>query len=158
MTGALLGAAFSAAFVGVAVRAAYVDATRGRLPDVLTFLLAALGLAQGVLDACGLASLGGLPALPVRLAWCAGTLAVLVLVEALLRALGGRAGLGGGDIKFLAACALWVGPAAVLVLGASCLAALPVALVRRTPTFALGPYLAAFGSASVLAAGWAAPW
>jgi len=110
---------------------AWIDLEHGRLPDALTLPLVVAGLAAtaliepvAVLDHALGAVLG---------------YAAFRLLAAAYRALRGRAGLGGGDAKLLAAAGAWVGWQGldgVLIVGAS--AGLATALLRRRPGEALG--------------------
>jgi prepilin signal peptidase PulO-like enzyme (type II secretory pathway) len=85
---------------------ALVDAEHGRLPDVLTLPLLALGLA-----AAALAPLPGLASpLDSALGAASGFL-VFYLVARLYAAWRGRPGLGLGDAKLLAALGAWLGVA-----------------------------------------------
>jgi leader peptidase (prepilin peptidase) / N-methyltransferase len=124
---------------------ALVDAEHGRLPDVLTLPLLALGLA-----AAALAPLPGLASpLDSALGAALGFL-VFYLVARLYAAWRGRPGLGLGDAKLLAALGAWLGVAglAPLILTAA-LAGLGVALAsgKRRPedAIAFGPCLALAG-------------
>ncbi len=117
------------------------DARTRRLPDGLVGALALLGLADASLAALGV----GAPApLVTRVAWALTALCALTAAELAWRRLRGVAGIAGGDVKMIAAIALWAGPDVALVVGAACAVASLVALVRGARTFALGPYLAVF--------------
>jgi leader peptidase (prepilin peptidase) / N-methyltransferase len=124
---------------------ALVDDEHGRLPDVLTLPLLALGLA--------VASLAPLPGLASPLDSALGAVAgflVFYLVARLYAAWRGRPGLGLGDAKLLAALGAWLGVAglAPLILIAA-LAGLGFALAsgKRRPedAIAFGPCLALAG-------------
>jgi prepilin peptidase CpaA len=85
---------------GVSVLAAVCDVRTGRIPNVLTFGAAAAGFAFSALQA-------GPSGLGTSLLGC---LAGLVLFLPLF-ALGG---MGGGDVKLLAAIGAWIGPMGAL--------------------------------------------
>jgi leader peptidase (prepilin peptidase)/N-methyltransferase len=145
-------AALAGVFAAVSALAACVDLEQRRLPNVLTALAAALGVAQGALaQAFGLFAAPGLPSLGMRLACALAVLLVGCAVELVWRrAHGGAHGMGLGDVKFLAAAACWVGPAVVAVFAASSLAGALVSLARGRRSFAMGPYLALFSVASLV--------
>lgn len=125
---------------------ACIDLRTGLLPDALTAPVFGLGLCLG--------PLAGWPALgaAVLVYGCATGLG------AAYRRVQGREGMGGGDIKLMAALAAWTGPLALcwIVLGA-CLAGLIWAMVaqrRILPrgAYPFGPFLAG-AAAPVLLAG-----
>ncbi len=92
------------AALALLVAAATTDALDRRIPNALSLGLALVGLARIVLDLTA----GG------PLATAAADLAAAVAVF-VLGAVGFRFGvLGGGDVKLLAAAALWTGAAALL--------------------------------------------
>lgn len=128
---------------------ALIDAAHGRLPDVLTLPLLLLGLA--------VAAAAPLPGLPSLLAGGLGAalgFALLYLVDRLYARWRGRAGLGLGDAKLLAALGAWLGAdsLAPLILAAA-LAGLGWALAtgrrRGTDAIAFGPFLALAGGGLV---------
>jgi leader peptidase (prepilin peptidase)/N-methyltransferase len=80
---------------------AVVDARQFRLPDKIVLPLAALGLMAG--------AYGVPPPLSDRLWGATGGLVVLTLIAFAYRAVRGRAGLGRGDAKLLAAIGAWIG-------------------------------------------------
>ena len=103
---------------------ALLDLRAWWLPDALTALLAASGLAAGALG------LG--PPLVDRLIGGAAGFALLWVVGAAYRRLRGRDGMGGGDPKLLGAIGLWLGWAMLPpVLLAACLLGLGVAIAAR---------------------------
>lgn len=83
--------------------------------------------------------------------------AALVLVcgvagELAWRALhGGAHGMGFGDVKLLAACAVWLGPWTLAAVMLACICALVVELPRGRKSFPFGPYIV-FASGACLAA------
>jgi leader peptidase (prepilin peptidase)/N-methyltransferase len=128
---------------------ALIDAEHGRLPDVLTLPLSAAGLAAALL--------APLPGLPTPLASALGAGLGYLLFRAVGAAYArwrGRAGLGQGDAKLLAALGAWVGVdgLAPLILAAAVLG-LGVALAsgkrRAEDAIAFGPFLAVAGGALV---------
>jgi prepilin peptidase CpaA len=86
----------SAIAVGVGLAACVTDLRSRRIPNVLTFGAAAAALVYGTLTA-GWSGAGS-----AALGWLIGALAFIVPF-----ALGG---LGGGDVKLLAAIGAWLGP------------------------------------------------
>jgi leader peptidase (prepilin peptidase)/N-methyltransferase len=124
---------------------ALVDAEHGRLPDLLTMPLLATGLAAAVWSP--VAGLVG----PLASGLGAGCgLAAFLAIGRLYRAWRGRAGLGQGDAKLLAALGAWLGfealPSLVLVAAVSALVVVLASGRRRaTDTLAFGPWLAAAG-------------
>lgn len=104
--------------------AAAIDARTGYLPDALTWPLLVLGMAQA-----GLAA--GFPSPAQALAGALAGYGLPWLVAHAYLAWRGQVGLGGGDIKLLAAMGAWLGPAQVpWVLLLACLLALLGALFR----------------------------
>lgn len=76
--------------------------------------------------------------------FCAGAVLLVGLAAELVRRhLTGRPGMGLGDVKYLASWTCVLGPAALVALGAACLAGSSCALVRRRGDFALGPWVSA---------------
>ena len=130
-------------FVPLAV-AVVVDLRDRRIPNGCVWLIALGGLLQWGLCAVD-------PAAPFswlapgieRLLCCLGCLGVGVAAEMLWRRRhAGAHGMGMGDIKLLAAVALWIGSAVFVAVGAACLLALAVETPRGCRTFAFGPYIA----------------
>ena len=118
---------------------AYFDFQCGRLPTVLTLPLGALGLIiSPLMTGAFIDHLIGMGlAFVVALSIAQG-----------YRALRNRDGLGGGDVKLLAAAGAWVGWESVfIVLLVSCVAALPYAIftarVSKSSTLPFGPFIAA---------------
>lgn len=143
--------ALSLAALALLVAAATTDAIERRIPNALSLGLALLGLARIALDLAA----GG-AALPVA-ADLAGAAAVFALGAA-----GFRFGLvGGGDVKLLAAAALWLGAAALLpFLMATALAGgllavvfLVVALFHRDRAKVALPYGIAIAAGAILTTG-----
>lgn len=138
--GGLAGAAFGWTLLALAL----LDARHLWLPDRLTLLLLAAGLAAGAL---GLA-----PALADRAIGAAVGLAALALIASAYARLRGRDGLGMGDVKLLGAIGAWLGwqPLPLVVTGAAALGLVVVALrllrgaaVRATDRLPFGTLLAA---------------
>lgn len=143
--------ALSLAALALLVAAATTDALDRRIPNALSLGLALVGLARIAADL-----VAGGPALPVAadLAGAAGVFA--------LGAAGFRFGLlGGGDVKLLAAAALWLGAAALLpFLMATALAGgllavvfLAVALLRHDRSKVALPYGIAIAAGAILTTG-----
>ena len=135
------------------VWAARVDARERRLPNPLVGAVAACALVEMLLTGpCGLGQPPALASAPERVCACALTLAVLLAANGLWRCLRGERGMGMGDVKLLAACALWLGADVVWVLALGCGLALAANLPRARRTFPFGPYLAcAFAALLALA-------
>jgi leader peptidase (prepilin peptidase) / N-methyltransferase len=117
----------------------WFDYEQGRLPNVLTIPLAGIGL--------GLAALGG-TAFSDHLLGATLGFVMAAGVALTYRRLCGRDGLGGGDVKMLAAAGAWVGwERAPLVLFLASLSALAFCLVRGSATgnnsVRFGPFIAA---------------
>jgi leader peptidase (prepilin peptidase)/N-methyltransferase len=148
LTGAVVGATIAATLpgpsalltgglAGLLLAAAVADLRTLRLPETLSIGVALAG--------AGLAWLhGGWPALALGLITAAATFAVLVGVREFSARMRGRQSLGLGDVKLLAALAVWLGvatPWAVVV--GSVLGLAGMALLRpadgRLP---FGPYIA----------------
>lgn len=97
-------AALTLAALALLVAAATTDVLERRIPNAVTLALALVGLAR-----LGLALGAGAPPLPI-VADVVAAAAVFAVGAA-----GFNAGLvGGGDVKLLAAAALWLGAAALL--------------------------------------------
>lgn len=90
-----------AIFGWLLLQLAALDVAALWLPNLLTGVLALLGLAS--------AALFPEPTLPDRLIGGAAGYAVLALVAALYQRLRGRMGLGGGDAKLFGGIGLWLG-------------------------------------------------
>lgn len=116
MDGIVVVRVMGAAFLAAALLAAAACDLRWRIiPNECVALVAVAWLLV-----CGAGSRVG-----ARLLWgaagAATVLVVLLLVSCASTALGNGAGIGGGDVKLLAATSLWVGPLWGLALvGASC--------------------------------------
>jgi leader peptidase (prepilin peptidase)/N-methyltransferase len=138
-----LGPVLAATWVLVVL--ARIDLDCFLLPDVLTGLLAAMGLAAA------LAGYG--PGLPNALAGGALGFGGLFAVGWGYARLTGREGLGGGDPKLLGALGLWLGADGVLLclflaaVGGSLIGGFVIVLRRGDRHFALpfGPFLAGAG-------------
>ena len=121
----------------VMLSAATYDAKTMRLPDILTGIIAIL--------AASLAALDGRDRLVEGL-WSAGLAFVtLWLVSMAFAKLRSRPGLGFGDVKLVAALALWLGAATSwMIVLAGVLGLVGVSLFHRTRgPFPFGPYIAA---------------
>jgi leader peptidase (prepilin peptidase) / N-methyltransferase len=124
-----------------------IDLDRMLLPDGVTFGLAVAGLAYSALPG----SLG----LEMSALGCAVGFGASWAIAAAFRHMRGHDGLGGGDVKLLAASGAWLGvlnlPFVVLAASTSAIAVVAVlALVRRKPLGRLertpfGPFIA-FGA------------
>ena len=118
---------------------AYFDFRRGRLPDALTLPLCALGLTIAPFKTGAFVD---------HLIGAGLAFTVAASIAKVYHALRNRDGLGGGDIKLLAAAGAWVGSDSVfVVLLLSCAAALPYALVTgrisKSSPLPFGPFIAA---------------
>lgn len=142
------------AVLGLAlVATATVDARTRRLPDLFAVIIAVAALA--------LAALAGRPALIAGIVAAALAAAVLVLIRTIALRAKGDAGLGLGDVKLIAALALWLGPATPIMVAAAAILGLVATTVtpradRRRP---FGPFIAVGAWAVGLMAegGWT-PW
>jgi leader peptidase (prepilin peptidase)/N-methyltransferase len=132
---------------------ALIDFRRGIIPDALNIAVAGLGLAKAVID-------GGVTAGLEAIVEAFAVAAIFWLFRRLYFALRKIQGLGLGDVKFIAAAALWVGIAAIpmllLIAALSALLAIGGAqLAGQSPTrqtsLPFGPFLA-LGLLSTLAA------
>lgn len=145
MDGIVVVRVMGAAFLVAALLAAAACDLRWRIiPNECVALVAVAWLLV-----CGAGSCVG-----ARLLWgaagAATVLAVLLLVSCASTALGHGAGIGGGDVKLLAATSLWVGPFWGLALvGASCvlgllgrLACMPFRKAPASPGIPLAPAIA----------------
>lgn len=133
----------TAVLAPVLVALTVIDIESYRLPDALTLSLVLAGL--------GFAVVHGWDSFPARLLAALAGYAVLYLVAVLYRQLRGRAGLGLGDAKLLAAAGAWLGAAAlpmvVLIASVSALVwagalALRGRAVTGTTVLPFGPFLA----------------
>ncbi|MET4386002.1 leader peptidase (prepilin peptidase)/N-methyltransferase [Bradyrhizobium sp. F1.4.3] len=123
---------------------ALIDLRHGVIPDWLNLAIAALGLENVIVTEGATAALGAMAT--------AGLVGVLFwLLQRLYFRLRHVDGLGLGDVKFLAAAAIWVGAAGVpTLLLIAALAALGVAgglqlaghEMRRQSSIPFGPFLA----------------
>lgn len=145
MDGIVVVRVMGAALLAAALLAAAACDLRWRIiPNECVALVAVAWLLV-----CGAGSRVG-----ARLLWgaagAATVLAVLLLVSCASTALGHGAGIGGGDVKLLAATSLWVGPLWGLALvGASCvlgllgrLACMPFRKAPASPGIPLAPAIA----------------
>jgi leader peptidase (prepilin peptidase) / N-methyltransferase len=131
---------------------AWADARRQVIPNALTLLVAIGGAAY---------ALAYRPStLPVALLAALVTCVVLLAIRAVYFRMRGFHGLGMGDVKLLAAAALWVGPAGISwVVLAACASAIVAILVLRllgtrldaSARMPFGPHIA-LGLAVVLVA------
>lgn len=140
---------------------AVFDARTRRLPDAVVGPLvvagAVLALVSEVWDA-PLAPVVEHSATGPLLASATGLLlgaGLPLVVDVVATAWGGRRGLGGGDIKLLAAIGLFTGPPVLIVIFVASLAGVAVQLLTpgrtsRASTFAFGPYLALATVATVV--------
>ena len=121
---------------GEIAAAAFIDARERRFPHALSVLLAATSAIFGLMH-------GGIRGFALHALAAAAVMALLLATETLWRRMhGGAAGLGGGDVKFLAALML-ADPfyaLASFILGL-CLLAVCGLLVRRD-TLPLLPFVA----------------
>lgn len=119
----LLGIVAWVACVGILAAALGVAAAtdlRCRIvPNGCVVAVAASGFVRALASAAG----GAGPAAPLRaLLGGASVLAVMLAASAISQRLGRGQGVGGGDVKLLAAIGVWVGPlAGLLAVGLSCL-------------------------------------
>ena len=91
------------ALVAILLPIAWIDARRQIIPDSLNLLLAILGLVY-------LYVAFGSGALPQRVLAAAVVAIFFFIIRKLYSHLRGQTGLGLGDVKFLAAATLWLGP------------------------------------------------
>lgn len=127
--------------IGLLLAAALTDWKSCRIPNRLVLALAAVYAATFPFIEAGNPALGGgLSSLAEGL-WGAGLLGGgLLLVSGIYAAAAGRKGLGGGDIKLLAAAGLYLGPwDGVLCLFLSCLLGLAMARLAGRRRLPFGP-------------------
>jgi leader peptidase (prepilin peptidase) / N-methyltransferase len=124
---------------------ALIDIRRGIIPNRLNLVIAALGLVKAIVD-------GGVAAGMVAMSEGAVIGIVFWLLQRLYYALRKTAGLGLGDVKFLAAAGVWVGiaglPTLLLIATLTALAAagmlkLAGRSMTRQTSLPFGPFLAA---------------
>jgi leader peptidase (prepilin peptidase)/N-methyltransferase len=128
------------AIIGLALLASSViDARTRTLPDLSTLVVAAGG--------AGLAAATGAERLLIGLGASLIATGVLLAVRAVARTRRGEPGLGLGDVKLVAALALWVGLATPWMLLGAALLGLMTIKVRgtRDGKIAFGPMIAAAG-------------
>lgn len=113
--GTSLGVVCLVALVAALAVASVTDLRRRVVPNACALLAWASGVVAAV-------AVGPLPGAALRsLAGSAAVLAVMLLAARLSARGGGRAGVGGGDVKLLAAVAAWTGPVGGLAaVGLSC--------------------------------------
>jgi len=127
---------------------ALIDARCGLLPDALTLPLLWAGLLM--------AWAGSGVSLHDAVAAAAAGYVLLRGMDMLFQACRGHAGMGGGDMKLMAALGAWLGWAALPgVLLVACVAATAFAILGRTPdawrrSLAFGPFLALAGAARLV--------
>lgn len=68
---------------------------------------------------------------------------LMVVGELLFRRVSGRMAIGMGDIKFIAAWSLWLGPAVIFGVGIGCAFAAFYGVIAKQKTIALVPWLTA---------------
>lgn len=131
------------AFFALCAALSVVDARTRTIPNRLVGALAALALLQMLLDdVLGVACCSFLATPLERVLWCVGTFSALLLGELAWRRMqDGSHGMGLGDVKLLAAFALWFAGGVVVVLLSACLLAVGWSAVRRRRTFPFGPFL-----------------
>lgn len=137
--------------VAIAIAVGLRDARDRTIPNNWSGLLAVLGGGFQVLRAVGAswwlpwerAVAAGEPSPATCLACAAAVLVGGVALELAHRRRVGEAGMGLGDVKYLAAWTLVLGPAAIACFSAACLLGAVAALVRRERDFALGPWISA---------------
>lgn len=114
-----------------------IDIKSQRLPDVLTLVVAA--------GAAFLAGLKSLDTLVVGVISAALTFIVLEAVRRGFSLVRGTEGLGFGDVKLIAALALWLGAATPIALVIACVAGLAIFAISRPggSRMAFGPMIAA---------------
>lgn len=154
---ALSGPAWRAAplvALGLALLAdAVIDLRLRRLPDALTAVVAIAGIV--------LAAGRGTSALAAGVLAAAISTGLLLIVRSLSARRTGDPGLGLGDVKLVAALALWLGAATALMVGLAAVLGLATAAATRggDPRRPFGPALAVsgWGLGLALELGWT-PW
>lgn len=135
--GICLAVFFSAGFA-----ASIVDVKRRTLPNMCVGIMFAAALVFQMIRAV---YAGAFPNLPVPFACMWGCILFMVaffLFEILLRKTADASGFGAGDIKFIGAWALLMGPVYALVGGAiGALIGAIVSRVKKESTFAAGPWI-----------------
>ncbi|MDR3511009.1 MAG: A24 family peptidase [Caulobacteraceae bacterium] len=123
----------------VLLAAAVVDAKTLRLPNALTLAVALLGV--------GLSASRSLTALAIGLTAALVAWVLMMAVGAGYRAVRGRTGLGFGDVKLVAALALWLGLLTPWAVALAAGGALVMSLIRgrSRQRIAFGPAIAAGG-------------
>lgn len=153
LVGVSVETALIAVLVFLLLATGVVDLKIRQLPDGLSAVIAAIGLV--------LAWRAGPDRLWLGLAAAAAAAAVLLLVRSARRRSGRDPGLGLGDVKLIAALALWLGVATPWMIVAASALGLIVMLVARPPDGRLpfGPMIGMAAVAVGLCAqqGWA-PW
>lgn len=132
--------ALAMTLMGVALlAAAIIDARTQRLPDPLTLVVAAC--------ASYLAFRAGMAQLWIGLLAAIISAAVLILLRWAFRRLRGEPSLGLGDVKLVAALAIWLGPETPMMIAGAAMLALVVLGLRpsKRDRIAFGPMLAFAG-------------
>lgn len=141
VVGTVLNGVLAATFCVPLALIVSADLRERRIPNVWVLILGLGGLLQ-------MAALptffDWLPPGPERLGCASLVLLGGFGLELLWRSLHhGSHGVGLGDIKLVAALALWLGWGAIPMVGLACVGALALELPRRHAVFAFGPYIAA---------------
>lgn len=137
--------------VAIAIAVGLRDARDRKIPNKWSGLLAVLGVGFQLLRALG--DRWGLPwehAIAAHepspaacLAYAVAVIVCGVAVELVYRQHTGKAGMGLGDVKYLAAWTLVLGPVAIACFAVACLLGALAALARHERDFALGPWISA---------------
>lgn len=143
--------AIAVVLVSLSVWAGIVDARSRRIPNACCVLVALCGVAlQAARAQSRVAPVLGEPLACVELA--AALLVAGACLELAYRRLSGRAGLGMGDVKYVAAWAVSLGWLVAPALVVACLLGAAWGLATRQRTFAFGPWLSLVFVAAFLVA------
>lgn len=142
----------------LSIVAAYIDASRRVIPNPISLAVALCGIALQVTRLLVLwvpATVAFLQTFPMTyhiamelpsalscLGCAAALLVISTVAEFAVRQFAGKAGMGFGDIKFIAAWACTLGWYILPALAAACLLGAAYALSQHQTRFAFGPWLA----------------
>ena len=134
-------AALGVCLVVLGAWASVTDVRRRVIPNLCCVLVATCGLVLQVARAFWEVFAGSVPPPALCLVTAAGVAVVGASAELIARRVAGRAFVGLGDVKYVAAWACMLGPLVFYGLVVACLAGAACAIARRRRTFPMAPWL-----------------